>query len=201
MNQVNKLATGFLAALLAATTPCLRADCDPKAGDYDWTVTLQTQVLNGEFNYQNSTLANPVEIQVSYVQRGQANSVLYEKFWYANGKPLGQEKFADLNITQGQQLDIEITHLQSPYSNEVQEDLAAANATLRTLVDLYNNSNMVTAVKVPIEAFSNVQQDLGNYGFSQVTVDPDQPVSSNLSIFLETDDATSPVTSANLVFN
>jgi hypothetical protein len=191
--------TGLFAAVLATT--CLRADCDEKAGDYDWTVTLQTQVLKGEFDYQNSTLKDPVEVQVSYLQRGQTESVLYEKFWYANGKPLGQEKLAALNITQGQQLDIEITHKTSPDSNLEQEDKAAANATLRTLVNLYMNSNMVTAVKVPMASFSDVQSALGNYGFSPVTVDPDQPNPSKLTIFLESDEPITPVPSVTLAFN
>jgi hypothetical protein len=199
MYKASRLMAGLFAAVLATT--CLRADCDEKAGDYDWTVTLQTQVLKGEFNYQNSTLKDPVEVQVSYLQRGQTQSVLYERFWYANGKPLGQEKLAALNITQGQQLDIEITHKTSPDSNLDQEDKAAANATLRTLVNLYMNSNMVTAVKVPMESFSDMQNDLQNYGFSAITVDPDQPSPSKLTIFLESDQQTIPVPSVTLAYD
>lgn len=141
-------------------------NCQPT----EWTITISVQTLNSYLNYSGSALAPIVKASVYYNQSGQ--STHYEDIYYSQQQAIGCRQYHALPATQGTAGVISITNLSN---NNQQQGYAAANAALRTYLDLYLQKSSVRTVTVMPEYFDNLLQSLVQCGFQPLVIVPDHP--------------------------
>lgn len=142
---------------------------------YDWTVNIQTQHLDRQFQYEGSTLKDKIDrLDVDiYYRDDKSTSTAYESLWYFEGKPLGLELFNKFFVKPGQGVCVSVTHRSNTPSAE--EMNAAANAIMRIWVDSQLNQNAVIMVRVPQRSFSSIVSSLQRQGMVETpNVSPDQ---------------------------
>ncbi len=135
-----------------------------------WTMTVSAQRLDSYLNYSGSPLAPIVRTSIYYNQAGQ--STHYEDIFYSQQQAIGCRQYHALPATPGTAGVIAITTLSN---NDQQQGYAAANAALRTYLDLALQKSSVRLMTVAPEYFSNLIQALGQYGFQPLHIVPDQP--------------------------
>jgi len=156
---------------------------------YDWTVEVNTQQLERQFDYPGSTIAPVVKTELQYYSMAAPeNKTKYEHIWYGNGKPLGLERLHRLDITQGDGISIRIVHKHNPPAYD--EHKAAANAILRVLVDAYLNRSPVVSVRLPLASFDTIAGQLRTNPRINTAADgADRTVDSGVPIFVQSEPA------------
>src|SRR6185437_13112496 len=87
----------------------LPAAADKVQRPFDWTVVIQTQQLDRQFEYQGSTLKPVVETKVLYYHdEDSSNSQPYETMWFHDAKALGLERVHNFGIDKGDGLAVNI---------------------------------------------------------------------------------------------
>jgi len=173
--------------LSAAGTIRLPARADSTAQLYDWTVRIQTQRLDRQFNYGNSKLRNLIDrLDVDYYTGDdEGNNKAYESLWYFDGKPLGLERFGPFDIPKAEGICIKVEHAKTSPTREECKD--AANMILRMLLEAHVNQSAVITIKVPQQTFDQVVAQLQIQGCSPAPqLAPDQAEDgASLKLFLE----------------
>lgn len=159
---------------------------DPMLGHtYDWIAEIETQQLDKTLNFQGVGQQPVVRAHVSYFKNDKPEQTTdYENLWYSNGKPLGLQRLNPLNITQGEQIAIRIKHKKNSAPHN--EKVSAANAALRVLLDSMLNRNLVAAVLVPQNSFSEISQSLQDQNCVPGSMGEGQQM-SNVDIFLKSE--------------
>lgn len=163
---------------------------------YDWTIDLQTKVLERQFQYKNSTLKNIEKVEVQYFPvKDESQKSHYEYLWFNGGKALGMEKQRKLDLPQGEGVAIKVTHSKPTATTE--EKKATANAILRIALDALLNKNPVNIVEIPASSFMDVANELQNLGMME---EPDnandfgQNFSPNITLYLYSQPAGQKIT-------
>ena len=151
-----KILAAIGSLLISASTLKALADANPVAL-YDWTIAIQTQKLDRQFQYKNSKLTEIERLDVDYYDKDNVSSpshVAFESLWYCKGKALGLERFADFSIPKGESMSIYVSHkTQNPSNAELQ---AAANMVMRAWLLSQINQNAVLTVRVPQQSYSQI---------------------------------------------
>lgn len=171
---------GMLAALsfscCATSTPSY---AEEGASLYDWTMCIQTQRLERQFEYDRSNLRDVDRLDVDfYTKDEEEKAVEYESLWYHKGRPIGLERFNPLLIPRGQNICIRVTHKTDSPTNE--ETQAAGNMILRVMLDAQLNQSAIQTVKVPQRSFWTII----NYLHSKGCVTAPQNQQGNVKILL-----------------
>lgn len=150
-----------------------QADCQLS----DWTIEMSVQRLDYFLNYQGSILSPVVQVLINYSQSGQ--NVQYERLYYSNNIAIGCRQYNSLNIQPGTAGTIIITNLSD---NNPSQGIAAANASLRTYLDLYVLKAPLKNLITSPDFFDNLIQGLGNYGLQPFEIVPDKPYSATFVV-------------------
>jgi len=146
-----------------------QADCQLT----EWNIQISIKRLDYFLNYQGSLLAPVIQVSISYSQFGQ--NVQYERLYYSNNIAIGCRQSHAFNIQPGTAGTITITNLSD---NNPSLGIAAANASLRTYLDLYVLKAPLKNLTVSPDFFDNLLQGLGNYGLQPFEIVPDKPYSA-----------------------
>ena len=158
---------------------------------YAWTIEIDTQEVPLQFQYSGSALTQVVKTQLQFYSNSNppptptsATLTLYESLWFSNGKSLGLERQNKLQIRQGDSIAILVVHKNG--SAQPDEQIAAAKAIMKAVVDANLNKNMVATIKVPMASFSTISQQIQNYHFAPIVASSSEdPTQSDLNLFLE----------------
>jgi hypothetical protein len=140
------------------------------AGSNDWTVVVSAKRQDQFLNYPGSKLAPVIKTPVEYDQAGQ--HVYYEDLYYSQGQPIGLRQYHALDIQPGSAGVIRIKNL----GQVADEGSAAANAAIRTYLDLFLHRTLVLYISVSKDAFDNLLQGMERYGFRRFEIQPEKPV-------------------------
>lgn len=163
------------------------------AGTADWTVTINTSVVNRCLEYPNSKLKplirsaihfqqellEPSEEDKEMLKLGAEPDIaipptLYENHYSSHFRAVGLRRFKQLMLKPATPGKIRITVSDSPLRQE--EVNAAANTTLRLILDLYLNKMFLRSVVVPRDIFDTYVQELQRYGFRTAIIVPGQSI-------------------------
>lgn len=152
------------------------------AGDDDWIVNIQTEELRNQFQYRGSRLTTVAKVNVAYSSRS-GEQKMFERLWYADGKPIGLERLGPFALTKAEGAIIEVKHLKQP---EVQQEKAAANAILRLMLNAYHNSNAIVYIKLPDDSFDAICNELEKLNCVEKNTPVDEASKAKLTLALET---------------
>jgi hypothetical protein len=144
-----------------------------------WTVTITGKQLNNYLNYQGSSLT-PVSAVLVDCDCQQQHSE-YETFCYSHGRPVGCRQHHPLELQAGTAGIIRIAHL-ADFSQDSAR--AAANAALRTLLEVHQKRAILQYVAVPTEAFDTLVVGFENNGFRRLQIRPDEIAGSSPTVTL-----------------
>jgi hypothetical protein len=189
MTSVFKKSLLLCVSLISTLTSAITPNFADESGNslYDWTIRIQTQKLQRQFDYKTSRLNNVDRLDVDYYVRDndQANYA-YESFWYNDGKPLGLERFNPFAIPRGQGVCIKVTHSTTqPTDAELR---SAANAIMRIWLESQVNQDAIIAVKIPQQSYNaivNYLQSPNNGCVPAAQSDPDQNSAHGLELYVE----------------
>jgi hypothetical protein len=176
------------------------------AGTADWTVTISTSVVDRCLDYPDSKLQPLIRSSVHFQQellepskeekemekRGAEADIaipqtLYENQYSSHFRTIGMHRFKQLMIKPGTPGMIKVTTSNSRLRQE--EANAAANTTLRLILDLYLNKMSLRSVLVPRDVFDLYVQELQRYGFRTANVVPGQTLSAVLPLSVRSEPA------------
>lgn len=130
-------------------------------GTDDWIVSCSTkavpELFRNNFFKTGSIVKSSVKFGPAALQSDLRKE--YEEIWCQDGKAVGIEKRAVLDIPRNQNVAIEILIQGCP---SLAENKGSANAIMRLLLDLILNHDKVSAVRVSPAAFSGISQELQN---------------------------------------
>lgn len=170
----------------------------------DWTVTINTSVIDRCLDYRDSKLQPMIRASVHFQQelleatredkelekRGAEPDIaipptLYENLYSCHFRMIGMHRFKQLMIKPGTPGTIKIMTSNSSLKQE--EVNAAANATIRLVLDLYLNKMGLRSVAVPRDIFDLYVQEIQRYGFRTANVTPGQTMSMILPLSVRSD--------------
>ncbi len=194
--------------LFAASTcllACLYAS-SVHAGTTAWTVTIKTSVIDHCLEYPNSKLQPLIKSAVHFQQDLLEPSkedkelakygaepdiavpeTLYENQYSSHFHAVGLHRFKQLMIKPGTPGSIKIVTSNSSMRHE--EVNAAANSTLRLILDLYLNKMALRSVTVPRDIFDLYVQELQRYGFRSANILPGQTLSALVALSVRSEPA------------
>lgn len=190
---MNKRIMALLAAtgIIAAGASLMKASAAGQqvSRPYEWTIQIETQKLDRQFQYNTSDLKDIVKAGIRYYPMDQQDSkVDYEDIWYSKARALGLERHHKLEIKQGDAVAIRVQHKSD--SPVLEEQQAAGKAIMKAIVDANRNKNMVATIKVPLASFQNISSEIQNYHFSPVSDSgSEDPINSDMNLFLESEPA------------
>lgn len=135
---------------------------------FDWTITVKTIARPNILNYPTSSLKSMSKLAVRYRLTPRLNpdpaakSVDYEDLWYHEARAIGCRRYHSLDLPFGYQGAIRI----EPSADANGASGAIANAIARLFLDVGVRKCLVTVAFVPKDIFGEVQDQLGNLGFS-----------------------------------
>jgi hypothetical protein len=174
-----KLATRILAATAAVL---LFSGALPNAGlcqGRQWSLTVTGKPLNNYLNYQRSSLTPVTAVLVDY--DSQQQHLEYETFCYSHGRALGCRQHHPLELQPGTAGIIRIAHL-ADFSQESAR--AAANAVLRTLVEVHQKRAILQYVAVPSDSFETIIAGFESNGFRRLQIRPDEAAGASVTLTL-----------------
>lgn len=176
------------------------------AGTADWTVTINTSVVSHCLEYPNSKLKPLIRSAIHFQQELLEPSkedkemlklgaepdiaippTLYENHYSSHFRAVGLHRFKQLMLKPATPGKIRITVSNSPLKQE--EVNAAANATLRLILDLYLNKMFLRSVVVPRDIFDMYVQELQRYGFRTAIIVPGQSISALVPLSIRSEPA------------
>lgn len=190
---MNKRLLAFVAAagIMAASASIIKAGASGQQVQrpYEWTIQINTQQLDRQFQYNTSDIKDVVKASVQYYpMNDQDSKVDYEDLWYSKARSLGLERHHKLEIKQGDAVAIRVQHKTN--SAPLDEQRAAGKAIMKAIVDANRNKNMVATIKVPLASFHNISSEIQNYHFSPVSDSGgEEPINSDMNLFLESEPA------------
>lgn len=149
--------SGLAPSPTTATTPA----SNEKIESPDYCLTIETQIDQREFAHESFDFGPIVKATMQYFKAGdEAHKNAYEEMWYHDGKPIGMERFAALEIPADKKVAIKI--LQTACGTSSDETSASANLILRMVLDIRLNRDTITVVEVPSSSFQQVLMELQN---------------------------------------
>lgn len=154
---------------------------------YEWTVQINTQELQHQFQYNTSSISQVVKASLEYYEMDdQDHKTKYEDLWYSNAKALGMERHHKLELKQGDWVAIKVKH-KNGYA-PLDEQRAAGKAVMKAVLEIVRNKNMVATIKVPASSFHTISSEIQNYHFSPVSESGSEtPIESDMNLFLESE--------------
>jgi hypothetical protein len=147
----------------------------------DWQVNISCTKLNDYPDYRGSRLRPLTKVAVTYAQPVHKTQVLYEELTYATSRAIGCRRLVNpIGITPGTAGIIKVVNTPPV------EGYAAANAILRTWLDVSQNKCMLKYVYVPHASFTTIIQALCDQGMRRDATDDDAVLS--LEIISDTND-------------
>ncbi len=182
--RLTLLAAGSLVCLSLVAPPVVHAVKISRP--YEWTVSIDTKELPKQFEYQGSHIKPVVKCKMAYFKMtDEDEKVAYEDLWYSKARVLGLERHAKLDMTKGDAICIRVKHKTGSPTED--ERKSAANAVMRTVVDVNLHKNMVATIKVPFDSFETISSEIQGYGFIALMESADTPVNSDMGLFLESE--------------
>jgi hypothetical protein len=136
--------------------------CRPVAAQtHNWTIVVSPQRLDRFLNYPGSTLAPITKTLVEYYQSDK--NVRYEDLFYSRCQPVGLRQYHSLDLIAGSSGIIRISNL----GQSSEDGCAAANAAIRTFVDVFLTRAILLYIVVPKDSFDNLVEGMEHYGFCQ----------------------------------
>lgn len=161
---------------------------------YDRLINIHTEELKNHLQFPGSKLT-PIYIAQVRLQKLQGKSTkprLYEVLWYRGKDAIGLKRLANLRVSEGETLAINITHKQSNASE--QEIAAAADASMRLFLDLYAESNAPDTIIVPASSVERFRQSLEKFGFSTTgPIRPGQSIETSIMLEIQPSPSGDPV--------
>ncbi len=120
---------------------------------------LQAKVtsVDKEFEHESFKMHSVVKASVFAFKPGDdQNKIGYERFWFHDGKAIGEEKRNNLDLPPGSAVQIHV--LQTSLSS--QQTKAAANVVMRLVLDTLIHKREVAGVTVSANTFSAICQEL-----------------------------------------
>lgn len=188
---LKRAATASSMALVILLGAPIATRCDDNKS-YDYVLELETSLLLRQFYYKGSKLKDKiVKTEVSYYSSEDEDKpkeerdklkTKYQKFFHYQGKAIGLERVGNIDLQPNQGFAIKVIHKSSSV-NELEKQ-AAADAIVRSAIDLYLRQQHLIPVKVPQESFQGISQELkSEKGFQPPPPgDPEAPVQSKLSL-------------------
>lgn len=153
---------------------------------FDFIITVQTQVLKGYMAYPGSQLNPITQLTVSYQTTGRwdpsekGKVVKYEDLWYHNCDAIGCRRYNLFKVPPtGQGM---IRFLASPDTNR--SSCAMANAATRLLLDIGLNHCSLSAIFVPTSAIDDVTNAFTKLNFVPFSPKPEVGVPGALAIYI-----------------
>lgn len=160
-----------------------------QASSHRWLVNIETHNYPNRFNYANSKLNPLVKCKITYAQvDGDGKEMPYKTIYYCNRKASGLERSGNFDSLQGADVAIKISP-DSPNASVV-EYQAAANATIRVLIDLRIHKCRLGTVKVPGEAWEIATEAFANEHYLPVPRTSETPFEAKVPVRLEDQDGT-----------
>lgn len=148
---------GFASSTTTTTAP----GTNEKIESPDYYLTVETQIDQKEFAHKSFDFGSIVKATMQYYKAGdEAHKKAYEEMWYHDGKPIGMERSAALDIPADKKVAVKI--LQTACGTSSDETSASANLILRMVLDIRLNQDTITVVEVPSSSFQQVLMELQN---------------------------------------
>jgi hypothetical protein len=187
--NLNKNITAiYVASTIAGilTTAPIAALADDSGFQTDYTVKLQTETLQKQFQYKGSILTKVTKASIEYYANADNKKQPYENVWFNDGHPIGLERLAPFGLEKGKSASLVVTH---KAQGGVQEEKAAASMILRLVLDAYNNTDSFLAIRVPPQSFGGIIRELENLRCVDTNpAQPDEASKAKLTFTIETDE-------------
>lgn len=143
-------------------------------------VELKVKAAKNLFDYKGTTLGEPVKASIFFTDK-EGGKGHYEDLWFTGATAIGLNRFSELSVPSGSSVAIAIGFEDAGSAAQVQ---AAANASLRILLDLYVAGHSVSRLEVADDDTARALiSSLGQTGFVEsAAVLPDEMVESSLSL-------------------
>lgn len=152
----------------------------------DYTVNLKTETLQKQFQYKGSILTKVTKATIEYYDNSDNQKKPYEMVWLNDGHPIGLERLAAFGLKKGKSATLLVTHKEQ---GGVQEEKAAASMILRLVLDAYNNTDSIIAIRVPSQSFAGIIREMKNLRcVDESPADPELPSRAKLTFTIEDDD-------------
>ncbi len=170
-------------SLFCITTQAAQAQ-DSNSFQTDWTMRVETEELKRQFTYKGVTVSPVAKVTVEVcLTKDQDHKKQYENVWFHDGKPLGLERFDTFKLDKGKSATIQVTH---KAQGGKEEQKAAANMILRLVLDAYHNNDSVIAVKIPVQSFDAIVQEMEHLNCVETNpAGPDEASKAKLTFTLQ----------------
>ncbi|MDZ4837450.1 MAG: hypothetical protein SGJ27_26995 [Candidatus Melainabacteria bacterium] len=164
-----------LSVTLGATVLPMFADCVETAGGEttngtaatssahepivpDYFIEAETVTSQTEFQHESFSIRSVVESSIKYYEAGkQDKKTAYETLWFHQGKAIGLERNAGLDIPADKKVAIRINHASC---STFDEGRASANVVMRMALDVLRNRDKIAVVEVPSAAYQSILEEL-----------------------------------------
>ncbi|HNB16804.1 MAG TPA: hypothetical protein PLC15_15575 [Candidatus Obscuribacter sp.] len=143
-------------------------------------VDLKVKAAKNLFDYKGTVLGEPVKASVFFTDKDGGKGH-YQDLWFTGATAIGLNRFSVLSVPSGSSVAIAIALEDAGSATQVQ---AAANASLRILLDLYVEGHSVSRLEVADDDTARALiSSLGQAGFVEsAAVLPDELVETSLSL-------------------
>lgn len=149
----------------------------------EFILQAETGMAPKTFEHESFQLKSIVKSNiVVYPVAAEDKKTTYEQIWYSNGRPLGLERSADLNIPMEKRVAIKVLH---PPCSTFDEAQASANVILRLMLDTLKNHNKVVLVSVPSASYTNILMELQRRKASVMPPGEKAPATAKVKFRLE----------------
>jgi len=193
---------GLLVAFCTLVWQCPASDSRAA----DWTVTINTKVIEHCLDYPDSKLQPLIKASVNFEQSLLADNeqekelykhgaqpdvaippTLYEDIYSSHFRTIGLKRYKQLMVKPGTPGTIKITTSNSALKTE--EANAAASSTIRVFLDLLLSNVALRTVQVPREIFDLFVQELQKHGFQIFHPNPETTVNATVVISIRSEPA------------
>lgn len=129
----------------------------------EWYIEATTELSKTEFQHECFSLRSIVESSIQYYEAGkEGKKNVYEKLWYHDGRALGMERGADLDIPADKKIGIRILQTSSSTcsSSSTEEGRASANVIMRMALDVLRHRGTIAVVEVPSSSYQDILREL-----------------------------------------
>ena len=151
---------------------------------FDYIIDIETSPDPSQFEYAGSAIGPVVMASVSYHKPDCEESEVtrYEKLWYHDWQALGCRRQNALDLGGTSQVAIEVKHK----GGSPAQSAAAANATLRIILDVFSKRSSVATIIVPDDDMQAFGMNLARAGFRmEPEPPPEVPITCPMSISIQ----------------
>lgn len=154
-----------------------------KESNAEWILKSQIQSEPKLFEHECFKTRGILKSSVEYLRKDdEAHKIAYEDIWFNEGKALGLERKALLDLPQNKPVDIEIKCSPCP---STLENKAAVGTIMRLALDLKINHDEINRVTVPFNSFNAISSLLQTRDFHLLPQGQEAPAGAALVLNLQ----------------